>query len=166
MPIVSHHTTPQGMLPLRPYAIVPTMPVNRKLQLLIAVARCRSTPRPKARNGASNTPPTPKVPIMVPVINPTIKRSGDILQAIGISEVKSYKTRCSLENKCRAKIEQTALAGAHTFLLLHLSLRRPLRGTRLELAHDLFDQEPVASDDETSSESGPRYNNSGSPNAD
>ena len=41
---------------------------------------------------------------MVPAINPAIKRNGDILQATGIREVKSYKPRYSLENKCRAKI--------------------------------------------------------------
>ena len=46
------------------------MPVNKKLKLLVAWAICRSMPTKKSNRGVSKMPPTPTVPIKVPLNNP------------------------------------------------------------------------------------------------
>lgn len=46
------------------------MPVNKKLKLLVAWAMWSSVPAKKINSGASKMPPTPTVPMSVPVSNP------------------------------------------------------------------------------------------------
>ena len=46
------------------------MPVNKKLKLLVACAVWSSVPIKKISRGVNNIPPTPTVPIKVPVNNP------------------------------------------------------------------------------------------------
>ena len=50
--------------------MVPTMPVNKKLKLLDAWEMCKSVPTKNTNRGVSKIPPTPTVPINVPLINP------------------------------------------------------------------------------------------------
>ena len=50
--------------------MAPTRPVKKKLKLLVAWAMCSSIPIKKIKRGASKMPPTPTVPIRVPVNKP------------------------------------------------------------------------------------------------
>jgi hypothetical protein len=68
IPAPSQNTILQSTLLRLAYSTVPTTPVKRKLQMLVAIARWRSRPPTYVRIGGSSTPPMPTQPIRTPTI--------------------------------------------------------------------------------------------------